>query len=118
MESCEHITKAHRSKSGAFIQAFTMEALKEVDLWLKENNLLPFRDLLIDNGYDELEVIASITKEDLKDLGLTIPGHVKKILLKTARLAKKMKLECTDEGEKRKEAKKGMPRLFCANRYL
>lgn len=87
-----------------------MEALKEVDLWLQEKNLLPFRDLLIDNGYDELEVIASLTKEDLKDLGLTIPGHVKKILLKTVQLAKKMKLECTEEDEKWKEAKKGTSR--------
>ena len=83
-----------------------MEALEEVDLWLKENNLLPFRELLIDNGYDELEVIVSVTKEDLKDLGLTFPGHLKKILLKTARLAKKLKLDSIDENEKQKKAKK------------
>ena len=29
--------------------------------------------------------------EDLKDLRLTIPGHVKKILLRTVRLAQKFK---------------------------
>jgi len=38
---------------------------------VERNNLLPFRDLLIDNGYDELEVIAAITPVDLKDLGIT-----------------------------------------------
>ena len=108
VESCEDITKTVGTKSNVFIQA-TMEPLEEVDLWLKENNLLPFRDLLIDNGYDKLEVIASITKEDFKDLGLTLPGHVKKILLvKTARLAKKLRLGSTDENEKWKESKKGM----------
>ena len=106
-EWCEDITKTVGTKSNVFIQT-TMEPLEEVDLWLKENNLLPFRDLLIDNGYDELEVIASITKEDLQDLGLTLPGHVKKILLKTARLAKKLRLGSTDENEKWKESKKGM----------
>ena len=107
MESCQD-KKAVRIKLSLSIQAFAMEALEEVDLWLKENNLLPFRDLLIDNGYDELEVIAAITPADLEDLGITLPGHVKKILLKTARLAKKMKLDNIDAGEKRKEVKKGM----------
>ena len=91
----------------------TMEPLEEVDLWLKENNLLRYRDLLIDNGYDELEVVASITKEDLKDLGLNIPGHVKKILMKTARLAKKLKLESADKDETWRELKKGMPLELC-----
>ena len=86
VESCEDITKAVRTKLSMSIQAFAMEAFKEVDLWLKENNLLPFRDLLVENGYDELEVIAAITPADLKELGLTLPGHIKKILLKTARL--------------------------------
>ena len=107
MESCEDITKTVGTKSNVFIQT-TMEPLEEVDLWLKENNLLSFRDLLIDNGYDELEVIASITKKDLKDLGLTLPGHVKKILPKTAKLAKKLRLDSTDKNEKWKEAKKGV----------
>ena len=44
----------------------------------------------------------------MKDLGLTLPGRVKKILLKTAKLAKKLRLDSTDKNEKRKEAKKGM----------
>ena len=41
MESCEDITKTVGTKSNVFIQT-TMEPLEEVDLWLKENNLLPF----------------------------------------------------------------------------
>ena len=86
--------------------------MDELDLWLKENNLWPFRDLFVDNGYDELEVIAAITPADLKELGVTLPGHVKKILLKTARLAKKLKLEGTDAGEQLTEAKPGMPLYF------
>lgn len=52
----------------------------------KRKNLWPFRDVFVNNWYDELEVIAAVTAGGLKELEITLPGHVRKILMKTARV--------------------------------
>lgn len=57
------------------------------DAWFQENNLNSFKQIFLDNGYDELEVVAAITDDELCEIG----GHRKKILLKTLTLRKKMK---------------------------
>ena len=62
------------------------------DAWFQENNLASFKQLFLDNGYDELEVVAAITDSELREIGVNLPGHRKKILLKTLSLGK-MKLE-------------------------
>ena len=63
------------------------------DVWFQENNLTSFKQLFLDNGYDELEVVSTITDSELREIGVNLPGHRKKILLKTMSLGKKMKLE-------------------------
>lgn len=63
------------------------------DAWFQENNLASFKQLFLDNGYDELEVVAAITDSELREIGVNLPGYRKKILLKTLSLGKKMKLE-------------------------
>ena len=52
-----------------------------------------FKQIFLDNGYDELEVVAAtrITDDELREIGVNLPGHRKKILLKTLTLRKKMK---------------------------
>lgn len=61
------------------------------DAWFQENNLNYFKQIFLDNGYDELEVVAAITDDELREIGVNLPGHRKKILLKTLTLRKKMK---------------------------
>ena len=63
------------------------------DAWFQENNLTSFKQLFLDNGYDELEVVSTITDSELREMGVNLPGHHKKILIKTMSLGKKMKLE-------------------------
>lgn len=67
-----------------------------LELWFQANKLTQYKQLLIENGYDELEVIAALTDSDLRELGVNLPGHRKKILMKTATLRKKFKLEEDD----------------------
>ena len=82
-----------------------------LELWFQENKLSQYKELLVENGYDELEVIAALTDSDLRELGVNLPGHRKKILMRTATLRKKFKLE---EGDKvsavviSKERKQGL----------
>ena len=57
------------------------------DAWFQENDLNSFKQIFLDNGYDELEVVAAIMDDELHEMG----GHRKKILLKTLTLGKKMK---------------------------
>ena len=75
----------------------TMDEQQLLELWFQENKLTQYKDLLIENGYDELEVIAALTDSDLRELGVNLPGHRKKILMRTARLRKKFKLEEDDQ---------------------
>ena len=82
-----------------------------LEQWFQENKLSQYKELLVENGYDELEVIADLTDIDLRELGVNLPGHRKKILMRTATLRKKLKLE---EGDKAnavvnmKEREKGL----------
>ena len=68
-----------------------------MEQWFQENKLSQYKELLVENGYNELEVIAALTDSDLRELGVNLPGHRKKILMRTATLRKKLKLE---EGDK------------------
>lgn len=66
---------------------------KLLEVWFQENKLSQFKDILVDNGYNELEVIAALTDSDLRDLGVNLAGHWKFFLLRTATLCKKLKLD-------------------------
>ena len=57
--------------------------------------------MFLENGHDDLEVIAAITDDELLEIGVNLPGHRKKILLKASSLRKKMKLD--DFGEDAKQ---------------
>ena len=46
-----------------------MEEQNLLELWFQENKLSQYEDLLVENSYNELEAIATLTDSDLHDLG-------------------------------------------------
>ena len=67
--------------------------MEEVHNWFQETKLTQYEQMFLENGYDVLEVIAAITDDELREIGVNLPGHRKKILLKASSLRKKMKLD-------------------------
>merc|ERR1712113_955531 len=54
---------------------------ERIKIWLTENVRLPiYYDLLINNGYDDMESIRDITDNDLLQIGVDKIGHRKKII--------------------------------------
>jgi hypothetical protein len=51
----------------------------EVRQWLATLNMQGYADTFIENGYDTLEAISDISRDDLKDMGVKL-GHIKLIL--------------------------------------
>ena len=63
--------------------------MKEVDTFLKSIELERYTPVFIKHGFDDLKLIieqmkseTSITDKNLKDIGINLPGHRAKILLK------------------------------------
>ena len=57
-----------------------MSKVDEVKKWMKETvDLEQYTDLLINNGYDDMESISDLTMNELKDIGVEKIGHRKKI---------------------------------------
>ena len=55
--------------------------------WLKETVKLPqYYDILLQNGFDDMEFVKDITKEDLLGIGIDKLGHQKRILKCVAKL--------------------------------
>ena len=53
---------------------------EKVRLWMENDvKLSQYTDILIDNGYDEMECIVDITMNELEDIGIDKIGHRKKI---------------------------------------
>ena len=90
--------------------------MEEFHSWFDETKLTPYKQMSLDNGYNDLEVLASITDGELREIGVHLPGHRKKILLKVSCLRKKMKLD--EDGEDAKHVPsdkyKGMLRFIVA----
>lgn len=60
--------------------------MENVHSWLVKNRLDIFEDVFIQNGYDELDVIAELDETDLDAMKINLPGHRKKILLRVKQL--------------------------------
>lgn len=88
--------------------------MEEFHSWFDETKLTPYKQMFLDNGYDDLEVIAAITDDELREIGVNLPGHRKKILLKASCLRKKMKLDEDSEDAKQvpSEKDKGLLRFI------
>ena len=49
--------------------------------WLEQKVELPqFYDLFIENAIEDLSTVQSLTKEELKEIGIDKIGHLKKIM--------------------------------------
>ena len=80
-----------------FQPVFQYTIIEKVDTWFQETKLTQYEQMILENGYDDLQVIAAITDDKLREIGVNLPRHRKKILLKASSLRKKMKLD--DFGE-------------------
>ncbi|KAF7698296.1 caskin-1 isoform X2 [Silurus meridionalis] len=55
--------------------------------WLNMIGLSQYHQLLVKNGYENIEFITDITWEDLQEIGITKLGHQKKLMLAVKKLA-------------------------------
>uniref|UniRef100_A0A8C2C5U7 CASK interacting protein 1 n=1 Tax=Cyprinus carpio TaxID=7962 RepID=A0A8C2C5U7_CYPCA len=55
--------------------------------WLAMIGLSQYHQVLVRNGYENIEFITDITWEDLQDIGITKLGHQKKLMLAVKKLA-------------------------------
>ena len=99
-----------------FQPVFQYTIMGKVDTWFQETKLTQYEQMFLENGYDYLQVIATITDDELCEIGVNLPRHRKKILLKASSLRKKMKLD--DFGEDAKQVPnnttKGLLRIITA----
>ena len=54
--------------------------------WLKSLGLSRYEEHFIDGGFDDIEFLYDLTKEDLEAIGITKVGHQRKILMATKKL--------------------------------
>ncbi|KAM8845626.1 caskin-1 isoform 2-T2 [Spinachia spinachia] len=55
--------------------------------WLSAVGLSQYHQVLVQNGYENIEFITDITWEDLQEIGISKLGHQKKLMLAVKRLA-------------------------------
>ena len=93
--------------------------MEELHTWFQETKLTQYKEMFVENGYDDLEVIAAITDDELREIGVNLPSHRQKILLKASSLRKKMKLDDVDEDSKQvhSNTKTGLLNLFAHLTY-
>eukprot|EP00483_Globobulimina_turgida_P007052 UN07066 len=66
-------------KEAAAIPVMGQDAANEVLRWLTQLKMERYYSTFIENGYDQLESVGEITKEDLKEMGVAL-GHIKIIV--------------------------------------
>uniref|UniRef100_A0A3B1IQ55 CASK interacting protein 1 n=1 Tax=Astyanax mexicanus TaxID=7994 RepID=A0A3B1IQ55_ASTMX len=59
--------------------------------WLTMIGLSQYHQVLVQNGYENIEFITDITWEDLQEIGITKLGHQKKLMLAVKKLAELQK---------------------------
>ncbi|XP_056264143.1 caskin-1 isoform X2 [Pseudoliparis swirei] len=96
------ITKpGHRKKMTSEINKLSVtERLPEqkpanLGEWLSAIGLNQYHQVLVQNGYENIEFITDITWEDLQEIGIIKLGHQKKLMLAVKRLAE---LQRSSEG--------------------
>jgi len=68
--------------------------------WLESIILLPqYLDVLTDNGYDTLQKCTMLTSSDLDRIGISLPGHKKRILSQLAKFRLEPECKCTESAE-------------------
>ncbi|TSK87474.1 Caskin-1 [Bagarius yarrelli] len=59
--------------------------------WLNMIGLSQYHQILVQNGYENIDFITDITWEDLQEIGITKLGHQKKLMLAVKKLAELQK---------------------------
>ncbi|KAG5854486.1 hypothetical protein ANANG_G00038350 [Anguilla anguilla] len=59
--------------------------------WLSMIGLTQYYQILVQNGYENIDFITDITWEDLQEIGITKLGHQKKLMLAVKKLAEMQK---------------------------
>jgi len=76
------------------------EYVPSLRAWLESIILLPqYLDVLTDNGYDTLHKCAMLTSADLDRIGISLPGHKKRILSQLAKFNVDLELTSTECAE-------------------
>ncbi|XP_078807256.1 caskin-1 isoform X14 [Oryzias latipes] len=60
--------------------------------WLSAIGLSQYHQVLVQNGYENVDFITDITWEDLQEIGITKLGHQKKLMLAVKKLAELQRL--------------------------
>jgi len=63
-----------------------MEEAWSVGIWLGQIGLAQYKDVFEANGLTDSGVVAGISEKDLQDIGITVLGHRKKILLEAPKI--------------------------------
>ncbi|RXM31962.1 Caskin-1 [Acipenser ruthenus] len=72
--------------------------------WLSMIGLGQYYQILVHNGYENIDFITDITWEDLQEIGITKLGHQKKLMLAVKKLAEIQKAVEHGQGTLRKKA--------------
>ncbi|XP_041085569.1 caskin-1-like [Polyodon spathula] len=76
--------------------------------WLSMIGLGQYYQILVHNGYENIDFITDITWEDLQEIGITKLGHQKKLMLAVKKLAEIQKAVEHGQGTLRKKAPKSL----------
>eukprot|EP01137_Pigoraptor_chileana_P022684 Opistho-2@87832 len=63
-----------------------MATFATVDEWLNSLKLEKYIENFTSNGFDDMDVVATMTPDDLDAIGVTLAGHKKKIVLSLQKL--------------------------------
>ena len=67
--------------------------------WLESILLPQYLDVLTDSGYDTLHKCAALTSGDLDHIGISLPGHKKRILTQLAKFDLKPECKSSESAE-------------------
>ncbi|KAI1884594.1 hypothetical protein AGOR_G00227990 [Albula goreensis] len=91
------VTKpGHRKKMTSEINKLSVEGLPDhkpatLAEWLSLIGLGQYYQVLVHNGYENIDFITDITWEDLQEIGITKMGHQKKLMMAVKKLAELQK---------------------------
>jgi len=70
----------HRCQSKSLVIFYRYSSSMSIQVWLDSLSLSQYLSQFITHGYDTLERCAALTSADLDIIGVTRPGHKKRIL--------------------------------------
>ncbi|XP_062508265.1 caskin-1-like isoform X2 [Corticium candelabrum] len=74
------------STADALHDAFPSTKLTSISDWFKSLGLSVYEQAFLQQGYDDIDFIVDITEDELKEMGVTLQGHIRKLMAAIARL--------------------------------